>query len=183
MASKTRLTAEDLWLMPEEERGDLVNGEVVREPYTGWRHGRLMLRLGSALLEYVKRHGAGDVAVGDVAFVLDLPHDRERVRGADIAFISAQRLQKGMPPEKFFHGAPDLAVEILSPSQTFASVEQKVLDYLEAGSRLVWVINPASRSATVYRAGGIGRLLCEHEQLQGEDLLPGFSILLSEIFD
>ena len=147
MTSKTRLTAEDLWLMPD------------------------------------KTHGGGDVAVGDVAFVLDLPHDRERVRGADIAFISAQRLPKGKPPEKFFHGAPDLAVEILSPSQTFANVEQKVLDYLEAGSRLVWVINPASRSATVYRATGTARLLREHEQLEGEDLLPGLSIALSGIFD
>jgi len=133
MTSKVRLRAEDLWLMPEEERGDLINGEVVREPYAGWPHGRLMLRLGSALLEYLKTYGGNDVAVGGVAFVLDLPHDRERVRGADIAFISAQRLPEGKLPEKFFHGAPDLAVEILSPSQTFANVEQKVLDYLEVG--------------------------------------------------
>jgi len=169
--------------MPEEERGDLINGEVVREPYTSWPHGRLMLRLGSALLEYVKTHGGGDVAVGDVAFVLDLPHDRERVRGADIAFVSARRLPKGKPPETFFHGAPDLAVEVLSPSQTFANVERKVRDYLEAGSRLVWVINPASRSATVYRPGGTARLLGEQERLEGEDLLPGFSMALSEIFD
>src|SRR4029453_3032052 len=115
MTSKVRLRAEDLWLMPEEERGDLINGEVVREPYAGWPHGRLMLLLGSPLPEYLQTHGGKDVAVGGVAFVLDLPHDRERVRGADIAFISAQRLPEGKLPEKFFHGAPDLAAGFSLP--------------------------------------------------------------------
>jgi Uma2 family endonuclease len=183
MTTKTRLTAEDLWQMPEEERGDLINGEIVREPYTGWPHGRLMARLTSRLVEHVTTHGGGEVVVGHVAFVLNLPGDPERVCGVDIAFVSAERLPKEKLLEKFFHGGPDLAVEILSPSQTFTAVEQKVLDYLEAGTRLVWVINPTSRSATVFRADGTAHLLRENEQLQGEDLLPDLSILLSELFD
>src|SRR5439155_6644485 len=131
-------------------RGDLINGEVVREPYTGWPHGRAMFRLGSRLVEHVRIHGGGDVAGGDVAFVLDLPYDRERIRGVDIAFVSAGRLPLGRVPDKFFQGAPDLAVEIVSPSQTYAAVEQKILDYLDAGTRLVWVIDPASHTATVF---------------------------------
>ena len=183
MSTKARLTAEDLWRMPVVEvRRELVNGEVVEMPLVGPRHGELTLRVGSFLADHLNKHGGGKVAVGDVGFVLNLSYDPERVRGADVAFISTDRLPGGELPEKFFRGAPDLAVEVLSPSDTFARVQQKVRDYLEAEARLVWVIAGQTKTATVYRADGSARLLREHESLEGEDVLPGLTIPLAELF-
>ncbi len=89
---------------------------------------------------------------------------------------------EGRLPEKFIIGAPDLAVEVLSPSDNPVEVQQKVRDYLEGGSRLVWIIAPAARTVTVYRANGSAQLLREYESLDGEDVLPGLIIPLREIF-
>src|SRR6266545_1029851 len=183
MATKARLTAEDLWRMPPEDvRRELVDGEVLEMPLVGARHGELTVRVAGFLADHVKKQGGGRVVAGDVGFVLNLRCDPERLRGADVAFISAERLLGGKLPEKFFIGAPDLAVEVLSPSDTFAQVEQKVREYLEAGARLVWVIAPQTKTATVYRAEGTTRLLREHEILEGEDVLPGLNISLAELF-
>jgi Uma2 family endonuclease len=82
----------------------------------------------------------------------------------------------------FLRGAPDLAVEVLSPSDSPGDVQQKVRDYLDAGARLVWTIAPEARTASVYRASSSARLLREADHLDGEDLLPGLSIPLAELF-
>ena len=89
-----------------------------------------------------------------------------------------RRLSRG-----FLRGAPDLAVEALSPSDTPVDVGQKVRDYLEAGARLVWVIAPAARTATIHRADGSVRVLRESDHLDGADVLPGLAISLGELFD
>src|SRR6266545_3154280 len=103
MAIKARLTAEDLWRMPQEEvRRELVNGEVIEIPLVGPRHGELTVGIAGFLAEHVKKHGGGKVMAGDVGFVLNLSYDPERVRGADVAFISSARLPGGELPEKFF---------------------------------------------------------------------------------
>jgi Uma2 family endonuclease len=99
-----------------------------------------------------------------------------------VAFISAARLPGGELPEKFLRGAPDLAVEVLSPSDTLSRVEQKASEYIEAGARLVWIIAGEAKTATVYRADGSARLLGEHESLEGEDVLPGLTIPIAELF-
>lgn len=116
--------------------------------------------------------------VGDVGFVLRLSGDPERVRAPDVAFVSAGRL-----PEGFLDGAPDLAVEVLSPSDDPVDVQQKVRDYLEAGAHLVWVVAPSAQAVTVDRADGSARLLREWEALEGEDALPGLRIPLAELFE
>lgn len=184
MATKPRLTAEDLWRLGEGDvRRELVNGEIVEMMPPGGVHGEITLKVGRRLAEHVERQGGGYVVVGDVGFVLSLPYDPERVRGPDVAFISADRLPGGVLPEGFIRGAPDLAVEILSPSDNSLDVQQKVRDYLEAGSRLVWLLAPKARTATVYRPDGSARLLREPDALDGEDVLPGFRLSLSEIFE
>jgi Uma2 family endonuclease len=86
-------------------------------------------------------------------------------------------------PEGFIHGAPDLAVEVLSPSDNPVDVQQKVRDYLEAGSRLVWVLAPLARSATIYRPDGSARLVREPESLDGEDVVPGLAIPLADVLE
>jgi Uma2 family endonuclease len=183
MAIRTKMTAQDLWRLGEGDvRRELVNGEVIEMPPVGGTHGRTSIRIGRRLDEHVERQADGEVVGGDVGFILQLANDPERVRAPDVAFVSRERLPEGRLPEKFIIGAPDLAVEILSPSDNPVEVQQKVRDYLEAGSRLVWIVAPAARTVTVYRPDGSARLLREHETLEGEDVLPGLSIPLAEVF-
>jgi len=183
MATKARLTAEDLWRLGEGDlRRELVNGEVIEMTPVGGVHGQITARISRRLAEYVEAQGGGVVLVGDVGFVLNLPYDPERVRASDIAFVPSQRLPEGRLPEGFLKGAPELAVEVLSPSDNPVDVQQKARDYLEAGARLVWVIAPQAKAATVYRADGSARLLREAEHLNGGDLLPGLTIPLADVF-
>jgi len=182
MATKARVTAHDLWRLGEgDTRRELVNGEVIEMAPVGGIHGEVTLRIGRRLAEYVERHGTGKVVVGDVGFVLPLPSDPERVRAPDVAFVSSLRLPGGRLPEGFLQGAPDLAIEVLSPSDNPLDVQQKVRDYLEADSRLVWVVAPQAKTVTVYRADGSARLLREHDTLEGEAVLPGLTIPLAEV--
>jgi Uma2 family endonuclease len=183
MVTKARVTAHDLWRLGEGDvRRELVNGEVKEMAPVGGVHGQIAARTSAWLGGHVREHGGGEVVVGDVGFVLNLPADPERVRAPDVAFVSTQRLPEGRLPEGFLVGGPDLAVEILSPTDNPVEIQQKVRDYLEAGARLVWLIAPQAKTVTAYRADGSARLLREHESLQGEDVLPGLTIPLAELF-
>jgi Uma2 family endonuclease len=183
MATRSRLTANDLWALGEGDRKlELVNGRIVEMAPPGGIHGRVILRISSMLDQYLRQHGGGEALAGDVGFVLHLPTDQERVRGPDVAFVSSNRLPDGRLPEGFVQGAPDLAVEVLSPSDTSMEVQQRVRDFLEGGARLLWVIAPQARTVTVYRADGTARLLKDEEALEGEDVLPGLMIPLADVF-
>jgi Uma2 family endonuclease len=183
MVTKARVTAQDLWRLGEGDvRRELVNGEVKEMAPVGGVHGQIAVRACVWLGGHVEEHGGGEVVAGDVGFVLGLPADPERVRAPDVAFVSAQRLPGGRLPEGYLMGAPDLAVEILSPTDNPVDIQQKVRDYLEGGARLVWIIAPQAKTVTVYRADGSARLLREHDNLEGEDVLPGLTIPLAELF-
>ena len=184
MATRTRLTADDLWRMGEGDvRRELVNGEVIEMTPAGGVHGKVLIKVGRRIDEYVEARRLGKVVGGDVGFVLTLPSDPERVRAPDVAFITPARLPEGQLPQGFIRGAPDLAVEVLSPSDNPVEVQQKVRDYLEAGARLVWVLAPLAHAATVYRPDGSARLVREPESLDGEDVLPGLAIPLADLFE
>jgi len=184
MVTKTPLTAKDLWNMAAGDvRRELVNGEVVEMVPAGGVHGNLTAKICRFLVDHVLRHGGGQVVVGDVGFVLNLAADPERVRAPDVAYISSQRLTDGKLPPGFIHQAPDLAVEVLSPSETSDQMQQKLRDYLEAGVRLIWVVAPESKSVTAYWCDGSARFLRETDSLDGGDVLPGLAILLKDIFD
>ena len=177
------MTARDLWRLGEGDvRRELVDGEVIEMAPVGGSHGEITGRFYRRIGDHADRQGSGKVVVGDVGFVLQLPNDPERVRAPDVGFIARHRLPEGRLPEGFLVGAPDLAVEVLSPSDNPVDIAQKVRDYLEAGTRLVWVAAPAAKTVTVYRPDGSARLLREYESLDGEDVLPGLSIPLAEIF-
>ncbi|MCS6963106.1 Uma2 family endonuclease [Thermoflexus sp.] len=183
MGTRVRQTAVDLWRMGEGDvRRELVDGEVIEMTPVGGVHGELTLEIGRRLMEHVRKHRLGRVVAGDVGFVLRLPGDPERVRAPDVAFIAADRLPEGKLPSGFIEGPPDLAVEVLSPNDNPVDLQQKVRDYLEAGAQRVWVVAPEARTVTVYRPDGTARFLREHEVLEGEEVLPGLVIPLSELF-
>ncbi|HUP02196.1 MAG TPA: Uma2 family endonuclease [Gemmatimonadota bacterium] len=173
------LSIEEFERLPDDGwRMELVRGKVVREPLAGFEHGTIGMRIGSILDRFVREHGLGEVVGADAGFVLfDEP---PTVRAPDIAFVAANRLTFDL--EKFAPVAPDLAVEIVSPTNTVSEIQAKVMDYLDAGTRVVWVVEPRSRSVTVYRSREEIRLLTEKGELDGGEVLPGFRLRVSEIF-
>lgn len=163
---------------------ELVDGELVEVMPVGGIHGELAAEIGGRLRDYLKAHRGAGRSYVEAGFVLGLRADPERLRGPDVAFVTAEKLSEigGQSPRGFFRMAPDLAVEVESEERPKA-MQQRIHDYLDAGTRLVWVIHSLDRSATVYRADGSARLLRESDALDGEDLLPGLVIPLSELFD
>lgn len=139
---------------PSDMRQELVNGEIVEMSPPTPLHGYIVTRFAHRLHEYVEKHGAGWVMSGDPGFVLRLGSDPDRVRAPDVAFLSRARVPEGKLAMKFFPGAPDLAVEVPSPSESPVEVQQKVRDWLEGGARMVWIVAPEAATATVYRPDG-----------------------------
>lgn len=161
----------------EEYRSELVRGILVREPRPGAYHGRTQARLAERLNAHVEREALGSVFI-DVGVVIP---DRPRtVRGPDVAFYARNRVPDPLP-EGFLTSVPDLAIEIVSPSNTLSDLLDKVREYLDAGTPLVWVVDPGSRTATVYRSRRDIRLLAEDEVLDGGDVVPGFRVALEEV--
>ncbi|MGH7214797.1 MAG: Uma2 family endonuclease [Tepidisphaeraceae bacterium] len=174
------LTADDLWNLPGDGRRELVKGEVRTMAPAGFDHGAVIMNLSVPLATYVKAHRLGVVTGAETGFKLSSNPDT--VRGADIAFVAASRIPATGRPVKFWQGAPDLAVEVVSPDDTMAEVEEKVDDYLNAGARLVWVVNPRRRTITVHRPGIEPVLLRQSDTLDGQDVVPGFSCRVAEVF-
>ncbi|MGH7587481.1 MAG: Uma2 family endonuclease [Gemmatimonadota bacterium] len=156
---------------------ELVRGDVVREPLAGFEHGVVAARIASCLQTFVRRHRLGKV-VGASGFVLF--DDPPTVRAPDVAFVARDRLPAD--PRGFARLAPDLAVEIVSPSNTISELQEKVFDYLDAGTPLVWVVEPRGRTVTVYRSRDEIRILTSGQEIEGGEVLPGFRIEVSEFF-
>ena len=174
------LSAEELlYLSLPDKQTELVRGRlIVREP-PGYRHGVVALKIARLIADYVDDHGLGTVVAAETGFKLFSNPDT--VRAADAAYLSRQRAPDP-PPSGYLALAPDLAVEVLSPNDRAGEVQAKVSDWLNAGSRLVWVIDPARKRALVYREDGSVDLLANRDALSGEDVLPGFSCPLEDVW-
>lgn len=158
---------------------ELVRGQVVREPPAGFEHSAIGVGVGAILRQFVQEKALGKVVGADAGFVLfDEP---PTVRAPDVAFVAQDRLT--FDTSRFAPLAPDLAVEIVSPSNTVSEIHQKVMDYLDAGTRVVWVMDPGSRSVTVYRSRDDVRWVTGDQELDAEPVLPGLRLRLSELFE
>lgn len=182
MATKQELmTAADLARLPRgRSRHELVRGEIRTMAPAGFEHGGITSRLGFPLGNYVAAHRLGQVLIGDVGFQLMTSPDT--VRAADVAFVAAERLARVGPVRGYWPGAPDLAVEVISPNDLYTEVDEKVAEWLQHGARLVLVVNPRRRSVMVYRPGQTVRILTETDTLDGEDVVPGWSLPLRDLF-
>jgi Uma2 family endonuclease len=136
-------------------------------------------RIAYRLMAHVERIGAGRVYAAETGF--RIASDPDTVRAPDVAFVSAARVSDP-EPVGFFVGAPDLAVEVLSPDDRPGEVLAKVADWLNGGARMVWVIDPERRSARVFAADGSEELLAIDGVLHGSDVLPGFTCPLAAVF-
>jgi Uma2 family endonuclease len=173
------MTAEDLLRThTPNKRAELVRGRlIVREP-AGWRHGAVTMNLAIRLGQHADLTGAGQILAAETGFTLFRGPDT--VRAPDIAFVRRDHLPE-LATAGFPQLAPDLVVEVLSPDDRPGETLAKVGDWLEAGVRLVWVIDPERRLARIYRKDGTESLLGAAEALNGEDVLPGFACPLAQI--
>ncbi len=179
MATITRkvATEEDLLAMPRDgHKYELVDGEIRVSP-TGNRHGEVIAQLSALLFNFVKPRRLGHVISGDAGFRLP----DKNVRCPDVSFVASGRFPDDKVPDDFGDLAPDLAVEVLSPHDRPRYVLDKVGEYLEAGVRLIWVIDPRHGRAVVYRSLSSVRELGADDALDGEDVLPGFRRALRDV--
>ena len=181
MGTATKLiTADELWLMPSDQRRELVRGEIRTMAPAGFDHGATMSAFQFALHAFVRANKLGVVVGGETGF--KLAKDPDTVRGVDVGFVKASRIPASGRPVKFFDGAPDLAVEVLSPSDTADEVEEKIEDYLRAGTEVVVTISPRSKTVTLHRQDQNPEVFRHGDTLTIGEPVPGFSCPVADIF-
>ncbi len=179
-SSSALLTAEQLLAYPiDNARTELVRGRLyVREP-AGLEHGDLAAQLLIAIGSFVRREKLGRVLAAETGFTLE--RNPDTVRAPDVAFVRASRWPSE-PVTGYAEMAPDLAVEVLSPSESRVRSEQKVAAWLTAGTALVWVVDPKAQEIRVHRLDGSVSVLSSNDVIDGEQLLPGFRLPVSDVF-
>lgn len=185
-AQEKFISAEDLWelsQLPEyaDKILELTEGVIVEMSRPGGTHGEVALRVGAAVLQHVDTHRLGYVTVETGYIVGKKPNGRDTVRGPDVAFVKSERAPDGLP-DGYVPFAPDLAVEVVSPNDLAHEVEEKILDLLKSGTKLIWVFYPVTRNVIERRPGGKSAVYDEHDTLDGGDILPGFRLLVGSVF-
>ena len=173
-------TAEQLLALDEPGfRHELVRGELRRMTGAGSWHSAVALEIGFLLRRCAAPNRSGHVTGADGGYLLE--RDPDTVRVPDAAFVSATRVPV-LPNRGYVQGAPDFAVEVTSPNDTFADVHEKALFWIEHGSRLVWVVEPIARTVTIYTPNGKLRVAHGDDLLDGGDVLPGFTVHVRDLF-
>lgn len=176
-----QITAEELLRMPDDGfRYELVKGELRKMPPAGSEHGYVALNIGRSLSDYVSNNGLGRAYAAETGF--KLASDPDTVRAPDAAFVNRERVEKAGRAAGYWPGAPDLAVEVVSPGDTHAQVVEKALAWLEAGCRMVLVADPEQRTVSVYRSLEDIRMLTGEDVIDGAEVVPGWKLPLPEVF-
>jgi len=174
-------TADDLLHRPNDGfRYELVQGELRRMSAAGYQHGRLVMNVATPLDQFVRAQKLGTVCAAETGFLLS--ENPDTVRAADVAFIRRERALAAYDTVGYWHGAPDLAVEVVSPHDLYTDVDEKVTDWLAAGTRMVIVVNPRKRTVTVYQSTTFIVLREEHI-LDGGEIVPGWTLPVATIFE
>lgn len=178
MVATRRVTIDEFAEMPLQGIWELVDGEPIELSPAAGRSGWISANVVALLANHVHPSRLGWAFSAETGFVLF--DNRQTVRSPDAAVVLRDRL--GAPPDSFVPLAPDLAVEVLSPSDRMADAMSKITMYLQAGVRLVWLVDPATRTVTVFRQDAAPKTIAEGEILDGGAVLPGFSVPVAEIF-
>jgi Uma2 family endonuclease len=171
-------TAEELLRAGDIGRCELIRGELHMMIPPGARHGWVAINLTGPILNHVEANRLGHLYAAETGF--QLSRDPDTVRAADVAFVRADR--PGPPERGYYPGAPDLAVEVLSPDDRPGYVRDKVAEWLEAGAGAVWVVDPRTRTVAVHEPGRDPLVLGENDTVPGGEVLPGFALAVREVF-
>jgi Uma2 family endonuclease len=175
------ITAAELLQMPRgQARYELIKGRLITMSPAGSEHGVVISRFSSLVEQFITAHNLGLVFGTETGFLLEKSLDT--VRAPDIAFVRLERIPETGIPEGYWPGAPDLAVEVNSPSDTARAVAEKAESWIHMGTQSVWVVDPRSKTVTVYDATGAARTYFPGDSLDGGDVLPGFLCAVAEIF-
>lgn len=176
------MTADELLTMPDDGLVyELIKGELVKvSPPPGHEYGLVAMNIAGPLYEYAKKHQLGNVYAAETGYLLE--RDPDTVRAADVSFVRRERIEKAGPIQGYWIGAPDLAVVVVSPTDTVGRIEGEVAEWLESGARTVWVVSPKMHTVTVYRSLTEIVVLTEKDTLEGGDVVPDFQIPIAEIF-
>jgi Uma2 family endonuclease len=173
------ITGDELLALGDIGRCELVEGKIVMLSPTGGPQGGIEVNFAVALATFVRPRNLGLVRSGEVGIYTH--RDPDTVRGADVLYISKERAAK-LNPAGYMDVAPDLIVEVLSPDDRMSEVLQKLREYFDIGVQLVWIADPATRTVYAYRSLTEVRLFAESEVLPGDQVLPGFSVSVAELF-
>jgi Uma2 family endonuclease len=175
------VTADQLLRMPDDGfRYELVRGELRKMAPAGHAHGKFAMRIGWRLAQHVEAHDLGVVYAAETGFLLAV--DPDVVRAPDVAFVRKERLGLAAEERGYFPAAPDLAVEVISPGDTYTEVEEKVIAWLEAGARMVLAVDARTRTVTRYRGLDDIAILTEADVIDGEDVVLGWSMPVADLF-
>ncbi|MFN2454521.1 MAG: Uma2 family endonuclease [Pyrinomonadaceae bacterium] len=186
MSTTTRpMTADELFSLPKTVKGndyfyELVAGELRTMSPTGGTHGIICARLAAVLYQHVEAHNLGVVLGAECGFKIGSNPDT--VIAPDVAFVRYEQMETVADIDKFLPLAPDLAVEVLSPSNTFSEIDEKIELFLAAGTRVVWIVNPRRRTITIHPQQNAPRILTESDKLSDDEILPGFRYEIAKLF-
>lgn len=184
MSAGTRLlTADEFAQRPEPEDGsreELVRGEVITMPPPGFRHGEVALQIGFVLKSFLKGKQLGRVVIETG---VRTEHHPDTVRGPDVSYWSFKRLPRAQTIASYPQVPADLCVEVRSPSNKRRDLLLKVTEYLKAGVRMVWIVDPKDQTVTVYRRPGRGSRLGSEDVLDAVEVIPSFSCPVSALFE
>lgn len=179
-AATKLMTAEEFAAFDGDEakQYELIRGELVEMPSPGTRHAKLQAKIIRRMGNFVEEHSLGEV-IGESGYKLESFPDT--VRAPDVAFLTAERAAEADDP-KFLLDAPDIAIEINSPNDLVSEVLDKTRWWLRQGCKQVWVVDDKSRTVTIYLPDGTARIDGDGDTLTAENLLPGFSLALADLF-
>lgn len=177
-----RMTFEEAALLnPDEQPGELVDGEWVPVTRSTWRHGEVASAINFLLRLYAREHPGWSVSVADPG--VKLARNPDRLRGPDVAIVRADRVPQGKGVEGWLDGAPDVAVEVVGDSQSISEMMKKALEFLSAGARMVWIVDADPRRVVIVTPPNQVQILGPDDTLDGGEVLPGFKCQVAEMFE
>jgi Uma2 family endonuclease len=182
MSTHTGITTADELLGKADDglRYELVRGELREMAPAGSEHGEVTVRVTWRLAQYVEAHRLGVVFAAETGFRIGT--DPDTVRAPDVAFVTRARLDELGRVDGYWPGAPDLVIEVVSPNDRYTDVEDKTTDWLDAGARMVLIVNPRKRNVTVYRSRNDIVILGAEDRLTGGDVVDGWELRVGDIF-